>query len=244
MFGLDSIITVGASLLGSYMSSQANQEAADTASEGRLAATQATIAANKEARGEFREAANRGIGAIQAGTSRYAETVNPLLTPNPVGLRTYRGLTASQQIGREDLMRQGRATVAASGLRGAGRGGVAALLDSDRRFVANAADANDREQRGEMRRAQGSADSARTGLAQVYAQEGGSIANTEIGQGNNIASSLASDGRAQAAGLTSAADTQAQATTANGNLWGEAIGALGSVAANSVAKRYEAGGSI
>jgi hypothetical protein len=85
-----------------------------------------------------------------------------------------------------------------------------------------------------MRRAQGVADNARTGLAQVYAQEGGAIADTEIGVGNRLGQSLTADGRAQGQAAATAGQIQGQATTANGDLWGNAIGALGSVLADGL----------
>jgi hypothetical protein len=240
---LGTLISAAVPLVGAVIGSRGNQRAASTAADAQMAGTQAQIESNREARQEFRAAADRGIGAIRAGTARYADTIQPLLTPRPVMLPTHRGLTSNQQIAREDLRRDGQAALAASGLRGAGRGGVGVLLDADRRFVASAADANDREVRGEMRRAQGSADDAVSGLARVYAQEGGSIANTEIGAGNQMAQSLASDGRAQAAGMSNAGLMQGQAAAANAGLWGDAIGGLGSVVARA-AKRYETAGSL
>lgn len=245
---LDGLLSVGAPLLGAWLGGNANQKAADTAANASLESTRLQIEANEKARQEYRDAAARGIAAIQAGTGNYASTINPLLTPNPVQLPMYRGLTPNQQIGREDLLRQGKATLAASGLRGAGRAGVGTILDADRRYIASAQDANDRESRGEMRRAQGVADNARAGLAQVYAQEGGAIANTEIGAGNNIGASLAADGRAAGQNAVAAGNAQAQATTANGDLWGGAIGALGSVIADGMKSqnwdKYSATGSI
>lgn len=262
---LGTLISAAVPIIGGLLGSNANKQAAQQASnaaqeaaqiqaDAQLRAAQMQIDANKEARQEYRQGADRGIAAIRAGTGRYAETISPLLTPNPVGLRTYRGLTDAQQIGRDDLIRQGRATLAASGLRGAGRAGVAAIMDQDRRYIANAVDQNDAENRQEQRRAQGSADSARRGLAQVYAQEGGAIANTEIGASNQIGQSITNDGRAVGTAAANAGNAQgsaiqnsgiysAGATTANGQLWGDAIGALGSVIADQT-KYRPSNGSI
>jgi hypothetical protein len=230
---LPMLIAAATPIIGAAISSRGNQRAADTAADAQLAGTQAQIAASREARQEFREAADRGIAAIRAGTGRYAETIAPLLTPNPVGLPVRRGLTPGQEIARSDLQREGRATLAASGLRGAGRAGVGTILDADRRFVAAAADANDRDTRGEVRRAQGAADDARSGLARIYAQEGSAIANTETGTGARVGESLASDGRAASAAAANSGIMQGQAITANSQLWGDAIGALGSVIASA-----------
>lgn len=231
------LIPAVATIAGSLLSSNANKKAADQATQAQADSTAAQIEANREARAEYRAAADRGVGAIRAGTQRYADTINPLLTPNPVGLEVYRGLTPAQQIGRQDMLRQGQAALAASGLRGAGRAGVGTILDADRRYVASAADKNDEDQRTEMRRAQGSADSARRGLASIYAQEGGSIANTEIGAGNRIGESVASDGTAAAQGARTSGLIQGQATTANGQIYGQAIGAIGSLVADATKYR-------
>jgi hypothetical protein len=230
---LSTLFQAAVPLVGAFIGSSGNRSAANTAANAQLAGVQAQIEASREARREFREGADRGIAAIRAGTGRYTETIAPLMTPNPVMLPTHRGLTANQQIGRQDLLRQGQATLAASGLRGAGRAGVGTILDADRRFIASAAEGNDRETRGEMRRAQSVADNARAGLAQVQAQEGGAIASTEVGVGNQMGASLAADGRATAAGTAQAGNYQAGATTANAQLWGDAIGGLGSVIANA-----------
>lgn len=210
-WGLGSILGSVAQIGGSILGFAGNQSAANAATSANAAARQAT-----------EEAKQRGIAAIKAGTEKYASTVAPQLQFNPVGLTTYRGLTQAQQIGLDDLRRNGRATLAASGLRGAGRAGVASILDAERRYIANAADRSDAEQRSAYRQEQGDVDRAQSGLAQIYAQEGGAIANTEIGAGNSLANSISADGR-----------INANATTANAALAGEAMGGLASLIADS-----------
>jgi hypothetical protein len=138
---LGSILSIAAPIVGGLIGSRANKSAASTAANAQTQSAQMQIEANERARKEFQEAAQRGIGAIRAGTGNYAATINPLLTPNPVQLPMHRGLTPNQQIGRQDLLRQGQATLAASGLRGAGRAGVGTILDADRRYIASARDA-------------------------------------------------------------------------------------------------------
>jgi hypothetical protein len=140
-------------IFGAVFASKANKKAASAQAEAsdRSAQIQADalrestrlqIEASDRAQAEARGAANRGIDAIRAGTMRFASTMQPLTereaefyTPN------YRlGLTPNQTLAREDLQRTGRAFIAKSGLRGAGRAGAAAILNADQRLMAKAAE--------------------------------------------------------------------------------------------------------
>ncbi len=196
--GVGTVARAATPIAGALMGVSANNSAAGTqANATSLAArlqadallqSQAMgLQATREAMDRQEAAGQRGIAAIRAGTQSYADTVAPLLVERPISLPAYRGLTEAEQIGREDLRRNSLATLSASGLRGAGRAGVATVMDADRRYVANAVQNNDNRRIAAQQAARTSADNARTGLAQVRAQEGGSIANTEIGQGNRMA---------------------------------------------------------
>lgn len=249
------------SIIGAIIGSNANKKAASTqaAASERAAqiqadalreSTQMQIEAGDRAQAEMRAAGNRGIEAIRAGTVRFASTMQPLTErPAEVFNPNFRlGLTENQTLAREELQRQGRATIAKSGLRGAGRAGAAAILNADQRFMAKAAEDNDLLNRNaEMtnlnlrENARNKRDAATSDIARMYASEGGSIANTEIGQGNNIASSISDVGRAtsadtrmignvQANSITNQADARARASLDNARLWsgvaGEADGFL------------------
>ncbi len=239
----------GASLLGGVIGGGSNASAAETAASGQAEAARITAEANKEAqdkqlafdreaREEYRAAAGRGLGHIDTGVADYTKTISPLLTPAPITLPTYRGLTTQQQIGREDLHRNANAALAASGLRGAGRAGVGAVLDQDRRYIASARDSNDTSMLSAKQAAQGVSNSARAGLAGIQSGAGGAKANTELLVGNQIGGSLADSGR-QAAALTSAtgnaganaaanaSNINANSTLATGRI---AAGTLGSLA--------------
>lgn len=229
-----SLIRGVTSLGGALLGSNANSSAADRASAAAREGAAISAAEAARARAEMAAARDRGIAAIRAGTQGYADTIAPLLTERPVVLPTHRGLTASQRIAREDLLRQGRSTLATSGLRGAGRAGVASLMDADRRFLAAATDRDDADRLAAHRTARVSADNARSGLAQVRAQEGGSIANTEIGQGNRMADSIQQAGQVTANATQQAGNFQANAGLANAGLYSDALGTLGSVIAGSV----------
>ncbi len=223
--------------LGASTAASGAADAAKITGKYNLQATQQVIDANEKARAEMRAAATRGLGYIDTGTGQYADTIRPLMTPNPILLPTYRNLTPGQRIGQEDLNRNIQATLASSGLRGAGRAGVAAGIDQNRRYIAAAHDQNDADARGEIRRAQGVADTARSGLAGVYSGAGTNKANTEIGVGTQIGNNLASTGSA-IAGLTAASGAAAagarnaagqyfgNATLATGNLAGQGLGSV------------------
>lgn len=264
--GLGTVARAATPIAGALMGVSANNSAARTQSDATalaariqadalLRAQQMGLDATREAQDRQEAAAGRGIAAIRAGTQSYADTIAPLLVERPIALPTYRGLTAAQQIGRDDIRRNALATLSASGLRGAGRAGVATVMDADRRFVANAVDQNDNRRIAAQQAARTSADSARTGLATIRAQEGGSIANTEVGQGNRIAETglrgaqTAADltgaiGGVNAQGALSQGQISAGADVANAGLWGDALGTLGSVIAGygktANADRYQA----
>ena len=271
-------INAAAQIGGALITSSANSDAAATANTARTAAAgissdAATRAAQIQAdanqkglgkyidfagqgRDQLNQAKAAGLGAIDAGTQSYANTINPLLTPNPILLPTYRGLTPQQQTGEADMLRTAGATLASSGLRGAGRAGVAAVMDQDRRYQEEARANNDADTRGEMRRAAGVSNNARSGLAGVEAQAGGAKANTEVGIGNQLASSfnntgsvasnltsatgsalaggVTSAGAATAGAVDSAGQTSASSDLATAKLTGSTLGSLGSIIAGNL----------
>jgi hypothetical protein len=243
------IIGAGTQLLGSGLTTSANTQAAQIASQAAIQAAQIqaqsnqqaidkTLAAQQAARDEFRAASQRGIGDITQGVSDYTGTISPLLTPAPISLPTYRDLTTQQQTGESDLLRNANAQLAASGARGAGRAGVGAIIDQDRRYQEDARAANDAQMLQARQAAQNVSNTARTGLAQIQAQAGGSKANTEMLTGNQLGSSLqsggntassltAATGQSNANAVNNAAGYNANATTANA---ANRAGTLGSIA--------------
>ena len=272
------LIGAGATLGGALISSSANSDAAATASQAAqqgagvtsaaaIQAAQIQANANQQAlqqymqfaqqgRDQLNQAKAEGLGAIDAGTAGYANTIAPLLTPNPITIPTYRDLTPQQQTGEQDMLRNGTATLAASGLRGAGRAGVGALMDQDRRYQEDVRSTNDTDTRNEERRAQGVANNARSGLAGIEAQAGGAKANTEVGIGTQIAgnysqlgstaSNLAQSsgsalanatnvgGAAQAGAINATGQNTAGSDLATGKVEGTALGSLGSIIAGNL----------
>ena len=271
-------IKAGTTIGGAVLAANANSNAADTAAAANTQAAQTTSDAatkaaqiiaqsNKDAlasyqqfagegRDQLNAAKTSGLAAIDQGTQDYANTVNPLLSSTPILLPQYRGLTAQQQTGEGDMLRNASATLAASGLRGAGRAGVGAVLDQDRRYQEDARATNDTDTKTEMRRAQSVAQNARLGLAGVQAAAGGAKANTEVGVGNQLAASYnntgtmasnltSTSGNAAAGAVTSGAAATSNAltnnanTTANAGLadaktYGSTLGSLGSIIASNL----------
>jgi len=226
-------IGAGAQLLGTGLTTSANNQAAQTASDATVQAaqiqadanekaTQEVLAAQQAARDQFTAASQRGIGDITQGVSDYKGTISPLLTPAPITQPTYRDETTQQQTGEADLLRNANATMAASGLRGAGRAGIGAVLDQDRRFQEDTRAGNDTQALQAKQTAQNVANTARTGLAQVQAQAGGSKANTELLTGNQLGSSLQAGG-----------NTASNLTSATGATTGNAVSTAGNIDANA-----------
>ena len=182
---LSGILGAGASLGSAAIRGSADQAAANTIADNQAAA-----------RDQFQKSAAQGEGFIDQGAGQYASTIAPLMSQAPIAMPTYRDLTTQQQLGEADLMRNGQAQLAASGLRGAGRAGIGSLLDADSRYQAAARTGNDASTLQAMQTAQQTQNQARTGLANVQAAAGTAKANTAIGAGSQIGGSYQQQGNA------------------------------------------------
>lgn len=231
------VLKTGAVIGGALIGANANSDASDDRIAANKAAQDAQLAYGREGRAEMRAAADRGLASIRAGTQKYADTTAPLRIERPVMLPQYRGLTTQQQIGLEDLQRNDAATLAATGMRGAGRAGVSAVMDRDRRYMADARAGNDRTNLAAKQQARGTADAATSNLGQIYAQEGGALANTEIQVGNNIGQALRSDGTAIGQNTRDSGAIGAGADIANAQIYSSALNSLGGIFANAGASR-------
>ena len=212
----DALIRGASTIGGALIGSRANERAADTASAAAIRAAEIEQEGARQAREAYEAAAQRGIGAIREGTRGFEETIRPLTVP-------VTALTPAQRIALDDQTSEDNATLAASGLRGAGRAGVAAVMDNRRRFTADALDENRRR-----------SDAALSALANIRAQEGGAIASTEIGAGNQIGSTFTTAAQSGAGGVRDAGLVGAQSQLASGRLTGEALGSLGSIIADEI----------
>lgn len=231
------ILKTGAAIGGAFLGADANESAADARTSANDAALKAQLDFSREGRQEMRDASNRGLSAISAGTQKYADTTADMRTERPVMRSTYRGLTDQQQIGLSDLQRDDNARLAATGMRGAGRAGIASVLDRDARYMAGARAANDQDAMGAKRAARASADAATGNLAQIYAQEGGAKANIETGQGANIGNSLRADGSAAAQITANNGAIAGGADIGNAQIYQSALNSLGGIFANADAER-------
>lgn len=226
---LKGVTTIGGALLGS----NANSDAAEARTAANNAALDKQLAYGQQGRDEMRAAADRGLASITAGTKAYTDTTAPLRIERPVMLATNRGLTDQQKIGLEDLQRGDAATLAATGLRGAGRAGVSAVMDRDRRYIADARGGNDRTNLAAKQQARSSADAATANLGQIQAQEGGAKANTELQVGNNIGSSLRADGSVVGQTTRDNGTISAGADTGNAQIYQSALNSLGGIFAGA-----------
>lgn len=239
---LSGIIGGGLSLIGGLLGSDANEEAADTAAGAQIAAEKLRQQGYEKARQEYREAAQRGIEAIRAGTDtgtgffqqgidEFGRVIQPMLN-----LQETARLSPAQRIALDDLTADANAYVAASGLRGAGRAGVSAVLDQRRRFIADALEAENAQRRARS-------DAARSALANVTAQgltnigtarinEGRDIAGTETGTGQQIGQTYEQGADASARSTADIGQIRANSQLATGQLWGSTLGTIGSIIAD------------
>jgi hypothetical protein len=216
---LSDVVSGVVNIGGAFIGSRENRRAADTASDAAIRAAEIEQEGSREARQEYRAAADRGVQAIRAGTQNYADIVAPLLYQS----QDY-SLRPHERIALEDLTRDANAYLATSGTRGAGRGGVASVFDMRRRYVADALG-----RREDINRA--TEEAARTNLGNIYAQQGGSIASTETGAGNQIGSTYATAGRAGGDAARYGGEAQANAGLANAQIWSGALGNIGAIIA-------------
>jgi hypothetical protein len=216
MSWFSTLASVAVPVLGTVLGTRANNQAAERTAEGATQAAAINADAQGAARQEYREAANRGIRAINAGTDQAIGTIRPMLYVPP-------RMTDAQRSGLDDLTRSGNAQLAASGLRGAGRAGVSAVMDQRRRFIQSATAENE-----------GVARDARSRIASIKAGRGAAIAGTETGLGSQIGGSLGQQGQVTAGATRTAADASAGAGLANANLTGSALGTIGAIIADEM----------
>lgn len=220
---LGSISPGGANLISTGLNLVGNLVGGDRAQEGYDNAAAATREASAAALAELKRGKEAGIGHINQGVADYSGTIAPLMTERPILLPQYRGLTTQQEMGRQDLMRSGQAALAASGLRGAGRGGVGTVLDSVARYTAGARDQNDAANRTAKVAARSGADAARTGLASIQANAGTAKANAELGVGSQNASTLSNTGQSLGNLAVQSGNTGAAQAVSTGQLAGNAV---------------------
>ena len=242
---LPTAIQVGGSLLGQKQASDANKDAARTAGQvsGQAANTlktgydqqlSALLGVTPELRGNYADRYAGVAGQYQPYAQSGRSALNNLQS---VVSADPSQLTPSQELAMRDYRNQAASRLASSGLRGAGRAGVAAVNEGDAKLRAQMFDTNQR--RG---------DAAATELARVGYNATGqqasalnnffsnnatlSATNAQL-QGNTAMDKAKADAAAQGA----AGSALVGASQANGQAWGETMGGLGSVIAGELKDR-------
>lgn len=221
-FDFTSLIPVVGDLIGGFIGSSANDDAAKMAKK----------ALDKQIKFQ-RESRDLAIARLNEAVAKAGEIYDPYMRQGAAGeqylletLGQPEGMmTEAQRIGLEDLTRQTRNNLAVSGLRGAGRAGQAVLADAQRRYTADAEAVNRARRDAAAAALHGTGFSAAAGRANAEMGTGSNVAQTITGAGNSIGNALAQIGQEQAA-----------ARIGSGNIWGETIGAI-SGAITDFAKR-------
>lgn len=209
------IITTGAALASSYM---ANEKGSERARQGLQQANQVSEASKQ-----------RGIGAIRAGTADAQRLMGEVEAYGAPGANELRrqvtqspyDFTPMQRIKLDDTGRQIRTRLAGSGLRGAGRAGVAVYNDGMQRAEAGMIESNLSRRDSAARTLGSNFTAGKTSQANLSADEGRQIANTEIGVGSQ-----------QAGRVAEAGNISGQEAVAQGRLVGGTIGEIGSIIAD------------
>ena len=242
---LPAAIQVGGSLLGQKQASDANkdaarttgqvsQQAANTLKTGYDQQLSALLGVTPELRQNY---ANRYAGVAgmyqpyaQGGMSAL-NNLQGVVSADP------NQLTPSQQLAMKDYREGAASRLAASGLRGAGRAGVAAVNEGDAKLRAQMYDTNQR--RGDAattelaRYGYNAAGSQATALNNFFSNNATLSATNAQLTGNTAMDKAKADAAAQGA----AGSALVGAQQANGQAWGETLGGLGSVIASELKDR-------
>ena len=237
-----------ADVVGAGLGFAGNRAAADEAREGAERSAQISAEAADRARAEYRQAAERGVTALQTGRDRARAEIDPILgyTQEAPGylrnvmLSADTDLTPDQQQGLDDLHRDIRSSLAASGLRGAGRAGVAAYGDAVGRYRSRAADQNQarRDQAAGVLEARGA--NARTNLGNLEADTGRGIAATETRTAIPAGQAIMQAGDVAAGAARDSGRYSADAMLANTSLAGNTVGSITALVADDL--KRERGG--
>lgn len=198
--GLDSsmvsaAVGLGGDVLGATIAGNANEKAAQTVAQGYQSQAEAIAAGNEAAQQRFDTIIEQGQGST--------DYLRRIVAGDPYQL------TPEQQTGRKSVAREATNSLAASGLRGAGRSGVAVINAADGNYYDKAVTSNI-----------GRADSA----AQTLSSRSNNAAMTGAQYDANTGVRLAGT-------MPEAADVQASADIANAGLAGAVMGSLSSFVA-------------
>lgn len=214
----DSITPSVLTLAGTLYASNANTNAANTASAAALQGAQYTADAIREGNQVIRESSQAAQRTLQQQREQAAPATGYLRTvmANPTELTPLQ----AQQL--EDLRRSTNNTLHSTSFAGSGRTGVSLLRKTESDFRNNAIAQN-----------QGRADSAANTMFSSGANATTGIANSQANTGAAIAAGTSAAGKVSGDAIAKGGLYDAQSQIANGSLVGRAMGDITSSIANS-----------
>lgn len=242
---LPTVIQVGGSLYGQKQAADANKsaarttgqvsgQAADTLKSGYDQQLSSLLGVTPELRQNYADRYNKTASLYQPYTQA---GMQGLAGVQAVASRDPSMLSPEQQRAMDDYRRGAASRLAASGLRGAGRAGVAAVNEGDAKLRASMFDTNQR--RGDA----ANSDLMRYGYqgagqqAQAIGNLFGSNATLSATDAQLTGNTAMDKAKADAAAQGAAGSALVAAQQANGASFGETLGGLGSVIAGDLKER-------
>jgi hypothetical protein len=198
------VIGAGASVAGAYIGGEANKEAANTAAQAQMRASEAQTAAIRQASQQAEARYNEMREEGRPGVDYLRRTVGE-----------QGNLTPLQKQQLEEIQRQQTNQVRTSAIAGSGRTAAALFRNTSNDFINRSLEAN-----------RGRSFSAADRLA-------GERINASMGAARDIPGYTARAGQVQGDAINAVGGINANSTIATGKLYGSAIGDIGSYIASS-----------
>jgi hypothetical protein len=238
---LGPLIGVGGNLIGAAIGSNANQNAANTVAQSNAQAAQIYADAQQRGLDQYTALINQAMNEATAYDNQATSVYGGMAAESQPAISYLRGvafsdpyqLTPQQQSARADTLRDASNNLAASGLRGAGRSGVAVLNKAMTDFDNNAYTSNRNRADAANSQLYGENVNANNNIAATDRQTGSARANMLAGQGTAAMQSAQNTGTFAANAAQNTGQTAGNADTADASQWGSAIGAIGSIIANN-----------
>jgi hypothetical protein len=241
MSWLDALLQVGGQIGGALLSSNANQKAADTVAQANERAAQIFTDAQAQGFDRYKALIDQAMGEATAYNERARGVYQGMADQSAPAVAQLRQtafsnpytLTPQQQTAREGVVRDANARLAASGLRGAGRAGVATVNKAAQDFDNSAWSSNRSRADAANNTLFGANQNAENNIAATDRQTGATRANMVAGAATAANQASQNTGAYTAGTTRETGQTEANSGTADANLWGGAIGALSNVIANN-----------
>jgi hypothetical protein len=238
---LGPILGIGGNLIGASIGSNANQAAANTIAQSNMQAVQAYTQAQQQALQQYQQLSDQAMAEATNWDSQANNVYGGMAAESQPAISYLRGVAASnpyqltpqQQSARADTLRDASNNLAASGLRGAGRSGVAILNKAMTDFDNNAFTSNRNRADQANNTLANENMGANSNIAATDRATGATRANMLSGQGTAAMNAAQNTGAFTANAIQNTGQTQANSDTADASQWGSAIGAIGSIIANN-----------